>query len=127
MNSSPDAFDLNAAVLRHSERDMRAFMAALAVRLETALPGRVSVGRKRDGFFSSTSHVTEIKVEHPDAIFSLTFGKAGLAASRAKVVHGVTISNASLPVPQWLGELNKSVADLADSSAIAGDVLHGFL
>jgi hypothetical protein len=127
MNSSLDAFDLNAAVLRHSERDMRAFMATLAVRLETALPGRVGVVRKRDGFFSSTSHVAEIKVEHPEAIFSLAFGKHGLSASRAKVVHGVTISNATLPVQEWLSELNRSVADLADRSAIAGDELHGFL
>jgi|EndMetStandDraft_6_1072998.scaffolds.fasta_scaffold49501_2 hypothetical protein len=127
MNSSLDAFDLNAAVLRHSERDMRAFMAALAVRLETALPGRVSVERKRDGFFSSTSHVAEIRVEHPDAVFTLSFGKPGLTASRAKVVRGVTIGTSTLPVPQWLAELNKSVADLADRSAIAGDVLHGFL
>jgi hypothetical protein len=127
MNSSLDAFDLNAAVLRHSERDMRAFMAALAVRLETALPGRVSVERKRDGFFSSTSHVAEIRVEHPDAVFTLSFGKSGLTASRAKVVRGVTIGTSTLPVPQWLAELNKSVADLADRNAIAGDVLHGFL
>jgi hypothetical protein len=127
MTSSLDAFDLNAAVLRHSERDMRAFMAALAVRLETALPGRVRVERKRDGFFSSTSHVAEIKVEHPDTIFTLSFGKPGLTAQRAKVVRGVTIGTSNLPVPQWLAELNGAVADLADSSAIAGDVLHGFL
>ena len=53
--TSLDEFDLNAAVLRHSERDMRAFMAALAVRLETALPGRVTIERKRDGLSEVTS------------------------------------------------------------------------
>ena len=125
--TSLDDFDLNAAVLRHSERDMRAFMAALAVRLETALPGRVTVDRKRDGFFSSTSHVAVIKVEHPEARFALTFGKAGLSATRARLVHGVAISTSPLPVPQWLSELNQAVAALADNSAVAGDVLHGFL
>ena len=106
---------------------MRAFMAALAVRLESALPGRVTVERKRDGFFSSTSHVATIKIEHPEAIFTLTFTKAGLTATRAKLVRNVAISTTPLPVPQWLSELNGAVAALADRSAAAGDVLHGFL
>jgi len=127
MTSSLDAFDLNAAVLRHSERDMRAFMAALAARLETALPGRVTVERRRDGLFSGTRHVSQIRVDHPDAVFTLTFDKTGLNAKRARLVHGVAISTAALAVPQWLSELNTHVAALADSSAAAGDVLHGFL
>ena len=106
---------------------MRAFMAALAVRLETALPGRVAVERRRDGFFSGTSHVSQIRIDHPEAVFTLIFDKSGLSAKRAKLVHGVAISTATLAVPQWLNELNAKVADLADSSAAAGDMLHGFL
>jgi hypothetical protein len=127
MSSSIDAFDINAAVLRHSEHDIKAFLAALATRLETALPGRVRVDRKRDGLFSSTRHVWRIRIDHPDAIFTLTFDKAGLVATRAKQVHGVTISTATLAVPRWLAELNEMVATIADQSAEAGDVLHGFL
>ncbi len=127
MSSPIEAFDIHAAMLRHSERDIRAFLAALATRLETALPGRVRVDRKRDGLFSSTRHVSRIRVDHPDAIFTLTFDKAGLTATRAKQVHGVIISTAAVSVPQWLSELNDMVATIADQSAVAGDVLHGFL
>jgi hypothetical protein len=43
-----DSFGIDAAVLRRSEQDMRAFLGALAVRLESALPGRtvVETGRQ---------------------------------------------------------------------------------
>jgi hypothetical protein len=127
MTSSIDTFDINAAVLRHSERDIRAFMAALATRLETALPGRVKVDRKREWLFSSKRHVWRIGVENPDVIFTLTSAKTGLSATRAKRVHGVTISTTALTVPQWLAELNDMVTSSANQSAVAGDVLHGFL
>ena len=127
MSSSLDEFDLNAAILRHSLTDIRAFMGALATRLETALPGAVEVARKRDGFFSSSSHVTQIKVRDPQAVYTLELAAGRLSATRANAVRGVTLGTATLPVPQWLAELKAAIARQAESGAEAGDVLHGFL
>jgi hypothetical protein len=127
MSVADGSFDLNAALLRRSERDMRAFLSALAARLEGALPGRVETERRRDGLFSRTSHVAKIAVRFDGAIFTITFGKNGLAATRAKLVRDVVISTTPLQVPQWLKELQADVAKLAEYAGSAGDVLHGFL
>ena len=106
---------------------MRAFLAALAVRLDEALPGRVEVDRKRDGLFSKTSHVAKITLRTDSAVFAIAFDKSGLAATRAKIVRDVVISTSPVPVPQWLTELRDAVGKMAESSGVAGDVLHGFL
>jgi hypothetical protein len=127
MSVADDGFDLNAALLRRSEKDMRAFLSALAARLEGALPGRVEVERKRDGLFSRTSHVARIAVRFEAAIFTISFGKTGLSATRAKLVREVVISTTPSPVPQWLKELQDEVAKLAEHAGSAGEVLHGFL
>lgn len=127
MSVATDDFDLNAALLRRSEKDMRAFLSALAVRLEGALPGRVETDRRRDGLFARTVHVEKITVRTENAILAINFNKTGLSATKAKLVRDVVISTAPLPVPQWLKELHEAVAQLADSAGSAGDVLHGFL
>jgi hypothetical protein len=127
MDSPIDEFDLNAAIARRSERDLRAFMAALATRLETALPNRVAVERKRDGFLSTSSHVARLKVEFSDAIFTLALTKQEFVATRAKVVRAVAISTATLPAAEWLAELKAALAKVADRDAGAGDILRGFL
>jgi len=106
---------------------MRAFLAALATRLEEALPGRVDVDRRRDGLFSRTTHVAKISLRSEGAIFTIIFDKAGLSANRAKLVRDVVINTTPLPVPQWLGELREAVAKMAEATGLAGDVLHGFL
>jgi hypothetical protein len=127
MTSVMDEFDLNAALLRRSEKDMRAFLAALAVRLEEALPGRVDVDRRRDGLFARTSHVAKIAVRSDGAIFSIVFDKGGLIATRAKLVRDVVISTTPVPASQWLAELRVAVAALAENAGSTEDVLHGFL
>jgi len=127
MSVTDESFDLNAALLRRSERDMRAFLSALSARLEGALPGRVETERRRDGLFSRSSHVAKITVRFEGAIFTITFDKNGLSAARAKRVREVVISTTPLQVPQWLEELQADVAQLAEHAGSAGDVLHGFL
>jgi hypothetical protein len=127
MSQGPDEFDLDAAVLRRSQVDIRAFMEALAVRLEGALPGRVTVERRRDGLLSKTSHVAKITVVGEKATYVISNDKAGLSASRAKTVRGVTISSSIVPVPEWLNLLRAEVRTLAEEHGEASDVLHGFL
>ena len=127
MSQGPDAFDLNAALLRRSQVDIRAFTEALAVRLEGALPGRVSVDRRRDGLLSKTSHVAKIILTCDKAVYELVQDKGGLTASRAKIVRGVAISSSALPVPEWLDRVRAEVQALADEHGAASDVLHDFL
>lgn len=127
MSAAPDDFDMNAAWLRRSETDLRAFMEAFAVRLEGALPRRVTVERKRDGLLSKTSHVVGVKIQGERAIYQISFHKGEISASRAKLVRGVVISTATVPVPHWLGEVSAEVQALADQAGAAGDVLHDFL
>lgn len=127
MSAGPDEFDLDAAWLRRSETDLRAFMEALAVRLEGALPGRVTVDRQKDGVFAKTSHVRRIAVHGERAAYELALGHGQVAASRAKIVRGVVISSSAIKLSDWLTEVREEVKSMADQAIAASDVLHGFL
>ena len=127
MADGPDDFDLNAAWLRRSQGDMRAFMEAFAVRLEGALPGRVTVERRRDGLLSKTSHVAKVTIQGDKAVYQISNDKSGVSATRSKLVRGVAISSSVLPVPEWLTEIRGEVRSLAGQSGDAADVLHDFL
>jgi hypothetical protein len=127
VSAGPDEFDLDAAWLRRSETDLRAFMEALAVRLEGALPGRVAVDRRKDGLFAKTAHVQRIAVRGDRAAYELVLGHGQVSASRSKIVRGVVISSAPVKVSDWLAEVREEVKSLADQAIAASDVLHGFL
>ena len=127
MSSQPDDFDLEAAWLRRAQGDLKAFMEALAVRLEGALPQHVTVERIRDGLFSNTTHVARIAVRTDSATYSLSFIKGVIAATKAKVVRGVVISTSAVPVPTWLSEIRAAAGAMAEQAGGAADVLHDFL
>jgi hypothetical protein len=127
MSSEPDDFDVEAAWLRRSQGDLRAFMEALAVRLEGALPQHVSVDRRRDGLLSKTSHVARIEIRNDAAVYVITFISGVLAATRAKVVRGVVISTAPVAIARWLADVRAEVRKMAEQSGDSADVLHDFL
>jgi hypothetical protein len=127
MSSGPDDFDVEAAWLRRAQGDLRAFMEALAVRLEGALPQHVSVERHRDGLLSKTSHVAKIELRTDAANYAISLNKGVLAATRAKVVRGVAISTASVAAGRWLADVRAEVRNLAEMSGDSADVLHDFL
>ena len=127
MSGEPDQFDLDGAVLRRSETELRAFMEALAVRLEGALPGRVDVQRKRDGLLSQSKHVAKIAVRGDRAVYELARDRSGLTATRAKLVRGVNISSSSVSPREWLADVRAEVQTLAEQAGSTSDALHGFL
>jgi len=127
MSAQPDEFDVEAALLRRSQGDLRAFMEALATRLEGALPQQVSVDRRRDGLMSKTSHVARIEVRTERAVYGLTMIKGVLSATKAKVVRGVVISTSQVTASAWLGEVRAEVSSLAEQAGAAADILHDFL
>ena len=113
-------FELLAASLRADETDARAFLAALAIKLEGALPAQTRVERARDGLFKGTTHVERITVELGGFRYVLSTGKrGGLEASRAKVVGGVVIKTEGLGVEAWIDALARDLAAYAESSASA--------
>jgi hypothetical protein len=127
VSANIDPFDLDAAILRKNEGDMRSFMMALAARLEQALPGRITIERKRDGLFSSSTHVVRIELATDNVAFAISLDRTGVKTTRAKVVRGVTISNAPVPAKAWMDEVRAAVAALSGASDEASDVIGGFL
>src|SRR5579859_3090916 len=97
MGVEPDDFDIEAAWLRRAQGDLRAFMEALAVRLEEALPQHVDVDSRRDVLLSKTSHGARIEIRTDAAVWAATLAKGVLQATRAKVVRGVVITTAHPP------------------------------
>jgi hypothetical protein len=127
LSSIPSDFDLNAAWYRKTQGDLKAFMEAFAVRLEGAMPGRVSVERQKDGLFSKTSHAARIAVEARDHLYLLELQKGRLSACRSKSVRGVTLSTEHMEVPAWLSALQSDIQALAEHAGAAQSVLHDFL
>jgi hypothetical protein len=127
MMTGPAEFDLNAAWLRRANGDMKAFMQALAVRLKGALPDRVQVERKRDGFFSRESHAVRIAVAFDTCLYTLILEHGQLTARRAKIVHGVSLSTDEITVPDWFVALNREVGVIGQEAGDAHSVIHEFL
>lgn len=127
MTAGPEDFDMSAAWLRRAQGDLKAFMSGLAARLDGALPGRVTVDRQRNGWFSSESHVTRITISLDRGLFTLADDRGHLVAKRAKIVRGVTINTETMPVPAWLTVLNEDIHALGEEAGTAHAVLHDFL
>lgn len=125
--TGPAEFDLNAAWLRRANGDMKAFMQALAVRMEDALPGRVEVERKRDGFFSRESHAVRIAVAFDSSLYALELQQGRLVARRSKIVHGVSLSSDDIAVPDWFAALNREIGVVGQQAGDAQTVIHDFL
>ena len=120
-------FDLSAAWYRRAQGDLRAFLEAFATRMEGAIPGHVTVERRRDGLFSKTSHVTKIAIDTGPNVYFVALENKRLAARRSKAVRGVTLKSEPLDFPDWLAALNADIKRLAERDGAAHDVLHDFL
>ncbi len=70
-------FEMLAASLRADETVTRAFLAALATKLEGALPAQTVVERSCDGLFKNTTHVARVDVDLAPFRYTLGTGKRG--------------------------------------------------
>jgi len=120
-------FDLSAAWYRRAQGDLRAFLEAFATRMEGAIPGHVTVERKRDGLFSKTSHVAKIAIDTGPNVYVVALENKHLTALRSKAVRGVTLKSEPLDFPDWLAALRADIQRLAERDGAAHDVLHDFL
>lgn len=125
--SSGDTFDAYSAWMRRSNGDMRAFLEALAVRLEQSLPGMTQVQRKRDGLFAKTQHVISISLQLGTFQFLLEKEAAGLKTSRTKVVRGITLKSEEISLADWLTAVDAELKNAATAADQSHSVLREFL
>lgn len=125
--SSGDNFDVYSAWMRRSTGDMRAFLEALAVRLEKSLPGMVHVLRKRDGLFAKTQHVVSISLQLGTSEFVLEKEPAGVKTSHTKVVRGIALKSEELPLADWLTAVDAELKTAAADAEKSHNVLREFL
>jgi hypothetical protein len=110
-------FDLVAASLRSDASDSRGLAEALAVRLESALPGQARVKRRSKRFLSGDKVVRLIEVDAGDNRYSLAVDDhGGLDARRSAAVRGIVLKNDPLPVEEWLESLARDLSEQAQAS-----------
>ncbi|MDA8389965.1 MAG: hypothetical protein M0Z76_04395 [Gammaproteobacteria bacterium] len=122
-----DGFDLHAAWVRRAQTDLTAFIEALAVRLETALPGHVEIERKRDGLLSSRKHVSRISISTGGGRYGLSTRGAEVEVTRQHEVRGIVVRTETMTISDWLGALQKDLRNLSGTMTDASQVLHEFL
>ena len=124
---SPLQMELLAASLRADSSDAKAFLEALATKLEGSLPDRTMVTR-HSNFFSREHPVKEITVSLGDYQYRIGRERQGpIIAQRAKVVRGIVLKTEQVPMEQWIEELAGELAQVAASSAQARSALERFL
>lgn len=123
----PLPVDMLAASLRADSGDLKAFMEALAVKLEGALPGRVLVTRQ-SSLFSREHPVREIAILFGDYQYRIRRERQGsITTERAKVVRDIVLKTDAIPMNQWTDELAQRLAEEAGQSAQARSALERFL
>ncbi|HET8607961.1 MAG TPA: hypothetical protein VFL66_13155 [Gaiellaceae bacterium] len=119
-------FDLLAASLRADAGDVRAFVDALATKLEGAFPGRTKVER-RGGFLSGPKRVRRIEVELGDGRFELDHDDGSVGCARRSVVRGITLKSERLELDAWIDELSRALAAEAKTTGRERETLERLL
>lgn len=121
------SFDESAAWIRRSQTDMKAFLEALAERLEQGMPGFVEAERKKDGLFSHHQHLVHLLVHAGEFDYHLNFDGTHVETLRARVVRGVVLKRDVLPLAEWLQSLLRDTAGISTEMQAASQTLHEFL
>src|SRR5260370_7810357 len=96
--SEPMRTELFAASLRADNTDIKAFLEALAVKLEGALPNNITVTRQ-SGLFSREHPVKELMVSLGEYQYRIASKpQAPLVPMRPKIVRGIVLKTEQIPV-----------------------------
>jgi len=109
-------FDLVAASLRADTTDLNAFVEALAVKLEGALPDSVSVDRKGAGLLSREKRVRRISIGMDEARYDLERAGDSIQTSRCNEVRGIVIKSERLGLDEWIDALSRELTSRAQQS-----------
>jgi hypothetical protein len=109
-------FDLVAASLRADTTDLNAFVEALAVKLEGALPDSVRVDRRGGGLLSRQKRVRRISIGMDEARYDLERNGESIEASRCNEVRGIVIKSERLGLDEWIDALSRELTNRAQQS-----------
>jgi hypothetical protein len=118
--------DLVTASLRADAGDLGAFVEALATKLEQAIPGGVSVERRRDGMFGP-KRVRRIVVDAGDRRLELRAGDGSVQTMCSRLSGGIVLKREELPTEDWLRALGEALAAQAHSSQTTRQALERLL
>ena len=118
--------DLLAASLRADIGDLGAFVEALAVKLEDAVPGAVSVDRRRDGMFGP-KRVRRIALNAGGQRLELRTDGAAIQTTCSRLSGGIVIKREELDADAWLRALGEALAIQAQSSKSTRQALERLL
>jgi len=118
--------DLVTASLRADTSDLRAFVEALAVKLEAAVPGAVTVERRREGMFGP-KRVRRIAVDASSQRLELRTDGAAIQTRCARLSGGIVLKNEDMGTDEWLRTLSEALADQARSSLTTRQALERLL
>jgi hypothetical protein len=107
--------DLVAASLRADAADLEAFVEALAVKLEEALPGQVQVER-RGGLLAANKRVRRIEVTLGGQRYELEYERGRVTGRRRSVVRGIALKTQELDLDAWIAELSKELLQESERS-----------
>ena len=108
--------DLLAASLRADASDLSAFVESLAVKLEAAMPGSVSVQRSRRGMLGAKS-VRKIVVDAGGQRLELVRGDGdAVQTTCCRLSGGIVLKREALDTEAWLAALGGALADEAQRS-----------
>jgi hypothetical protein len=113
---SDDDFEILAASLRADDTDLSTFVEVLAVKLESALPQRTRVVRKRKGMLTLDKQVHRIEVDVHDEKYSVAYDGRSLDTRVAKVVRGITLKTDEVPLEIWTDALARAISAEARDS-----------
>jgi hypothetical protein len=128
MGTQPDDFEMVAASLRADSGDLPAYVDALAVKLEGALPGRCEVDRRAKRLFSHEKVVRKLSLSIGDWRYTLEADGAGnVTTGRAKAVRGIVLKTEQLPLADWIASLARDLSSEAATSEQARIALERLL
>ena len=119
----PGGFDLLAASLRADATDVRAFVEALATKLELSFPGQCRVERG-GGLLAKKKRVRRIAVDLGESRYELAHDDGAVSARRSSVVRGIALKSEALSLEEWVNELVAQLSAEAERSERGREALH---
>jgi hypothetical protein len=118
--------DLLAASLRADAGDLGAFVEALATKLEDAVPGGVSVERRRDGMFGP-KRVQRIALDAGGQRLELRVTGGTVQTTCSRLSGGIVLKTEPLTSDDWLQALGEALANRARHSTSTRQALERLL
>jgi hypothetical protein len=109
-------FEVLAASLRASSRDLATFLPLLADKLERALPGRTRIERRPVRFLSKQRRVERIEVDLGGRRFILRVRGGHIDARVSVLGRGIVLKTEQLELDDWIAALSRELAHEAQSS-----------